>query len=243
MKKSIGFYIFIGLACALVGVCIWAWTSIEPQGPQNDPQADTPETALLPQNQENEAVASKQATHADVEIIDTTQDEALLDESLREGFLPTQETGELGSRNGALHTKAPMNYKPTQYERLKDSPLLIFTDDMIWQDDSGVFYAKKDAMADQAFHYQESAIALSVAPKYEKGQLTGYRLVEIPDNTLFAKLGLVSGDAILSINGTKPDMEPMALTFVNMVAGKYGKTTIEVEHRGKKRKIEIRAAE
>ena len=243
MKKSIGFYIFISLVVVLVGVCIWSYRVTHDEGGHYDIPA-TPDgyiqTQVMPDEEET---SPKPSARASVEIANSTPDDTMLEQSLEDGYMPTQETGELGSKNGALYTNYPMNYKPTKYERLPNSPLLIFTDDMIWKAEDGVFYAKKDAMADQAFHYQESAIALSVAPKYEKGQLAGYRLVEIPEGTLFAKLGLVSGDAILSINGTKPDMEPMALAFVNMVAGKQGQTTIEVEHRGNKRKIQIRAAE
>ena len=243
MKKSIGFYIFIGLTVVFVGVCIWSYV-VAHDTEKHYAIPETPEgyirTQVMPDN--DETGPSRQAK-ASVEIAETSPDKTLLNQSLEDGFTPTQETGELGSKNGALFTNYPMNYKPTKYERLANSPLLVFTDDMIWKAGDGVYYAKRDAMADQAFHYQESAIALSIAPKYEKGQLAGYRLVEIHEGTLFAKLGLVSGDAILSINGTKPDMEPMALAFVNMVAGKQGQTTIEVEHRGKKRTIQIRAAE
>ena len=244
MKKSIGFYIFIVLCCCLVGISVWAFMASDTSEFQDDLLKQTEgyiHTQSVPTDNDRTAKQPEPAK-ATLEIAEQTTNE-LFQNSLEDGFIPTQETGELGSNNGAIHTKYPLNYKPSKYERLADSPLLIFTDDMIWQGSDGIFYAKKAAMADQAYHYQESAIALSVAPKYEKGQLAGCRLVEIPDGTLFAKLGLVSGDAILSINGTKPDMEPMALAFVNMVAGKQGKTTIEVEHRGKKRQIEIRAAE
>lgn len=244
VKKSIGFYIFISLVVVLVGVCIWSYVVTHDEDVVHYDIPKTPDgyiqTQVMP---DEEKVSPKSRGGASVEVVDTALDGALLDQTLNEGYFPTQDIGELGSKNGALYTDYPMNYKPTKYERLPNSPLLIFTDDMIWKAEDGVYYAKRDAMADQAFHYQESAIALSVAPKYEKGQLAGYRLVEIPEGTLFAKLGLVSGDSILSINGTKPDMEPMALAFVNMVAGKQGRTTIEVEHRGKKSTIQIRAAE
>ncbi|MCL2325712.1 MAG: hypothetical protein FWC40_04345, partial [Proteobacteria bacterium] len=167
---------------------------------------------------------------------------ALMMEALEEGFMPTQQVGEMGSLQGVLDTIYPMVYAETKYERLPGSPLIRFTDDMIWQSGDS-YYVKRDAMEDQARHIQEASIALSVSPRIEMGQTTGYRLVEIPPDTLFSKIGMVSGDIILTINGTKPDMEPMALMFVNMVAGTHGMSTIQVEHRGVKRTLTIRASE
>lgn len=170
-------------------------------------------------------------------------DETKLLEALEEGATPTQEVGEKGSLGGVLTTDNPMVYAESKYQRLPDSPLLVFTDDMIWTDGEGKFNVKKDAMIDQAKHYQEASIALSISPRVEMEQTTGYRLVEIPENTLFSKLGMVSGDIIVSINGSMPDMEPMALAFINMVAGKQGKSTIVVEHRGQKRTLVLQAVE
>ena len=165
-------------------------------------------------------------------------------ESIKEGAVPTQEVGERGSLEGAVVTDYPMKYPETQYERLPDSPLIKFTDEMIWQDGSeNDFKVKRDAIQDQANTIQEASIALSVSPRVEMGKVLGYRLVEIPADTLFSKMGLVSGDIVLSINGRMPDMEPMALMFVNMTAGKQGASTIEVEHRGVKRTIRLRASE
>ena len=171
-------------------------------------------------------------------------DAAMMQMALMAGAEPTQKVGEHGSLNGELHTKTPMVYAETKYERLPDSPLIRFTDDMIWQDGSANdFRVLKDAVYDQAQNIMEASVALSVSPRVEYGKIQGYRLVEIPNDTLFSKLGLVSGDIVMSINGTMPDMEPMALMFVNMVAGQQGASTIEVEHRGVRRTIHLRAAE
>ena len=114
---------------------------------------------------------------------------------------------------------------------------------MIHQEGDDVYVAKRDALVDQAKHIQEASIALSVSPRVEMEKTTGYRLVEIPSRTLFSKLGMVSGDVVVSINGTLPDMEPMALMFVNMAAGKTGESTVVYEHRGVKRTIKLRASE
>lgn len=169
------------------------------------------------------------------------QDRRLFLESLEKGYVPTQETGEMGSAHGVLTPDSGMLYAPTKYERLADSPLLRFTDEMIWREGDD-YVVKRDAVRDQGLHLQEASIALSVSARIEWGQLTGYRLVEVPEGTLFSKLGIVSGDVVLSINGGKPDMEVMALMFVNMVA-KHGKSVLELEHQGQVRKIVIRAAE
>ncbi|MFA5623888.1 MAG: hypothetical protein WC966_02365 [Bradymonadales bacterium] len=170
---------------------------------------------------------------------DKWDDRQLFLESLEKGYIPTQETGELGSSHGALTPDSGMVYAESKYERLADSPLLRFTDEMIWRD-GDEFVVKRDAMHDQALHIQEASIALSVSARIEWGQLKGYRLVEVPEGTLFSKLGIVSGDVVLSINGGKPDMEVMALKFVDMVA-RRGASTVEIEHLGEVREIRIRA--
>ena len=167
-------------------------------------------------------------------------DGALLTKSLEEGYIPTQEIGELGSREGKIITSVPMVYPKTKYEYLPDSPLIKFTDDMIWQE-GDEYRVIKDAAQAQANTIQEASIALSVSEYVNNGKIDGYLLVEVPGDTLFAKLGIVSGDVILDINGGKPDMEPMALHFVNMVA-LHGSSTIKIEHAGKERTIVIRAA-
>ena len=243
MKKSIGFYIFIGLTVVFVGVCIWSYV-VAHDTEKHYAIPETPEgyirTQVMPDN--DETGPSRQAK-ASVEIAETSPDKTLLNQSLEDGFTPTQETGELGSKNGALFTNYPMNYKPTKYERLANSPLLVFTDDMIWPTGTDTYSVKKDAMRDQAKTTQEASVALSISPQVEYEKTLGYRLVEIPEGTLFSKLGMVSGDVIVSINGTIPDMEPMALMFINMVAGKRGASTIVVDHRGKKRTIQLSAVE
>ena len=170
-------------------------------------------------------------------------DDTKLVEALDSGGMPTQNLGERGSLEGALVTKSPMKLAQSSYAYLPDSPLLEFTDDMIWKEGENTYVVKKDAISIQARHIQEASVALSVSPRVEWEKTTGYRLVEIPENSLFSKLGMVSGDIVVSINGAMPDMEPMALMFVNMVAGKRGASTIVVEHRGVKRTIELRAAE
>ena len=165
---------------------------------------------------------------------------AMKDESIEFGYTPTQEVGEKGSSGGILRTNYPMKYAETKYERLPDTPLIIFTDDMIWKE-GNTFIVKKDAIHDQAVHIQEASISLSVAPRLRNGQIDGYQLVEVPKNTLFDKLGLVSGDAIVRINGGKPDMEAVALSFVNMLDIR-GMTEIEVENAGKHRIIAIKTS-
>ncbi len=228
------------LTAVLAGMIVWGVTSSETEmAKQSDDLAGT-ENYIQTQSQ----AETKRARESNQQNVKNAIDNALLEESLSEGFVPTQEIGETGSLNGALVTKDyPMHYKPSKYERLENSPLLVFTDDMIWKNDENSYVVKRDAMADQAYHYQEASIALSISPRIEKGQVSGYRFVEIPQGTLFSKLGMTSGDVLLTINGMKPDMEPMALMFVNMVAGKQGRTSIVVEHRGVKRTINIRAAE
>lgn len=246
MKKNIGFYIFFCLIIAVIGVIGWViWEMV--REPEAEPISEIPPEAvnyIRTQAPSRDAVKKADRETASLDIEPTRErDNQKLVESLEEGFIPTQEVGEMGSREGVLVTKYPMNYKPTKYERIENSPLLLFTDDMIRKTGDNTYSVKRDAIADQAYHYQEAAIALSISPRMKEGQIDGFRFVEIPDGTLFSKLGMTSGDVLLSINGTLPDMEPMALAFMTMVAGKQGKSTIVVEHKNKKRTIQIQATE
>ena len=245
MKNKRGFYVFCILLVMLGAACFWAVFSQK--------NADVP---VVSQNADDVGIVEiedvpparialmQNFKPSPVKNLNPAQfDETLMVQSLEEGSVPTQDGGEQGSLEGALATNYPMVYADSKYERLPDSPLIQFTDDMIWKDGADGFRAKKDALVDQSKHIQEASIALSVSPRVEMGKTTGYRLVEIPENTLFSKMGMVSGDIVVSINGRLPDMEPMALMFVNMAAGKQGTSTIVVDHRGVERTIHLNAAE
>ena len=240
------FYIFCGMTVILVLVSIWALVSFvstdEVTGQSEPLELDVVEADVPPASEilSKQFKPSEKPSH---KVPELKRDEAIFLESLKDGAIPTQDVGERGSLEGALATNSPMVYAPSKYERLPDSPLLIFTDDMIWKEGDDTFVAKRDALVDQSKHIQEASVALSVSPRVEMEQTTGYRLVEIPQRTLFSKLGMVSGDVVVSINGTLPDMEPMALMFVNMAAGKQGVSTLVYEHRGEKHTIKLRASE
>ncbi len=239
--KGQGFYIFCALTAVLAGAIVWGAVSVF--GSDGSVASDAaPQAQDLPAPRIS---AKPAAQRSEKSVADRSErmDDAALAESLRDGALPTQEMGEHGSLEGALVTDTPMILTQTRYNYLPDSPLLEFTDDMIWLSGANAYSAKKDALEVQARHIQEASIALSVSPRVEWEKTTGYRLVEVPEKSLFAKMGMVSGDIIVSINGALPDMEPMALMFVNMAAGKRGVSTIVVEHRGAKRTVELRAAE
>lgn len=241
-SKPRSFYFFCAMIAILVPVSIWGLVSLF-EGENVSEAPETPELDVVHADvpPASEILSRKFKPKATAGAV--RHDDTLLVESLRDGAIPTQEIGERGSSEGALATKYPMIYTDSKYERLPDSPLFIFTDDMIWKEGDDTFVAKRDALADQAKHIQEASIALSVSPRVEMEQTTGYRLVEIPQRTLFSKMGMVSGDVVVSINGTLPDMEPMALMFVNMAAGKQGVSTIVYEHRGQKHTIKLRASE
>ncbi len=241
-KRTTGFYIFCVLCAAFAGVLVWGMTSLSEEPETVESAAEEvplvkeeipPARAIL----EPERKASGDEGQA------REMSDMLLINSLRAGSTPTQDVGERGSLEGALITDTPMVFAPSKYERLPNSPLYIFTDDMVWRESEDTYRAKKDALHDQALSSQEASIALSVSPRVEMGKTTGYRFVEIPDGTLFSKLGMVSGDIVVSINGRMPDMEPMALMFVNMAAGRQGESTIVVEHRGVERTIHLKASE
>lgn len=239
--KGPGFYIVCVLSIVLVGVIVWDVAS----------SRGTEEDSGAPSVVEEREVRAEQRVPAPAPTVAVKRaapkrevmDDTKLVEALDSGGMPTQNLGERGSLEGALVTKSPMKLAQSSYAYLPDSPLLEFTDDMIWKEGENTYVVKKDAISIQARHIQEASVALSVSPRVEWEKTTGYRLVEIPENSLFSKLGMVSGDIVVSINGAMPDMEPMALMFVNMVAGKRGASTIVVEHRGVKRTIELRAAE
>lgn len=240
--KKRSFYLFCGVMAVLAGVIVWGVVSVRDPEIEDMPASrlETDEVSLdVPPAMEllgrrHEPVRQERVGHID---------ETALFESLREGAVPTQDVGEKGSLEGALITKYPLVYPETKYERLPNSPLIVFTDDMVWPTGENTYSVKKDAMRDQAKTTQEASVALSISPQVEYEKTLGYRLVEIPEGTLFSKLGMVSGDVIVSINGTIPDMEPMALMFINMVAGSQGKSTIVVDHRGHKRTIQLSAVE
>ena len=236
-----GFNIFIAVTVIAIAVTLWAVLSM-PDGDVGvqdevtavNGYADVPD--ILPASRQPEA---HHVEHSQREKMD----ESLLYAALSDGAEPTQKMGERGSLNGALYTKYPMVYADTKYERLPHSPLIRFTDDMVWQTGEDDYKVRYDAVSDQAKNIREASVALSVSPRVEYGKILGFRLVEIPDETLFSKIGLVSGDIVVSINGKMPDMEPMALMFVNMVAGRQRASAIEVEHRGVRRTIHLSAVE
>ena len=240
--KKKGFYLFCAVVVIAVGVCIYGVITLNTTEEETKPD---PIPEPIGKVDVGEVAPATQILKRQLETPDFHADEtSLYHESIEDGAVPTQEIGEKGSLEGAIFTKNALQYPETQYERLENSPLIKFTDEMIWKNGSDNAYkVKRDAMRDQAKTIQEASIALSVSPRVEMGKVLGYRLVEIPSDTLFSKLGMVSGDIVLSINGRMPDMEPMALMFVNMVAGKQGASTIEVEHRGVKRTITISAAD
>ncbi len=236
-----GFNIFIAVCVVAVVITVWAVVSmlsddveVQENAVSLNGFADVPE--IMP--------ASKQPKAHHVEHSQREKmDDSMLYAALSEGGEPTQQMGERGSLNGALFTKYPMVYADTKYERLPHSPLIRFTDDMVWKTGENDYQVRYDAVSDQAKNIREASVALSVSPRVEYGKILGYRLVEIPDETLFSKIGLVSGDIVMSINGKMPDMEPMALMFVNMTAGKQRASEIEVEHRGVRRTIHLSAVE
>ena len=243
-EKKTGFYVFCALIAVLIAFGIWAVASVyqNSENPEKVPRTlelDVVEADVPPARQ----ILEPSFHPSSVAVKPSQMDNTLEMDTLEEGATPTQDVGERGSLEGAIVTDYPMVYADSKYERLPDSPLFVFTDDMIWKDGEDGFRAKKYALSDQAKHIQEASIALSVSPRVEMGKTTGYRLVEIPEKTLFSKMGMVSGDIIVSINGTTPDMEPMALMFVNMAAGKQGQSTSVVDHRGVERTIHLRAAQ
>lgn len=224
------------VACLVVWAAVTAGRGEAPERAREIVGASSVPTESVP--------SASEQLHAQAQLKARPEvDRTVFEASLHEGAVRTQEGGERGSLNGALTTDYPMVFAPSKYRYLPQSPLIEFTDDMIWPSGEGGFMVKRDAVEAQARHIQEASIALNVSPRVEYEQTTGYRLVEIPENTLFSKMGMVSGDVIVSINGRVPDMEPMALMFVNMVAGKRGMSTIVVDHRGVERTIELRAAE
>lgn len=240
--KGSGFYIVCVLSIVLVGVIVWDVAS------SRGVEEDSGSSSVVVEERQARVEQPKSASVSKVQakrLVPKREvmDDAKLFELLEAGGVATQDSGERGSLEGALATKSPMKLAQSSYAYLPNSPLLEFTDDMIWKEGENTYVVKKDAISIQARHIQEASVALSVSPRVEWEKTTGYRLVEIPENSLFSKLGMVSGDIVVSINGAMPDMEPMALMFVNMVAGKRGASTIVVEHRGVKRTIELRAAE
>ncbi len=245
MKGKTGFYIFCALAVLLVASLCWMFMD---SGDDQNSEQNTAKTAVVAADEDvppARVLLGQDVKQVALNNPETPKafDEKLFVESLETGGVPTQDIGEKGSLEGAIATNYPMVYAPSKFDRLPDSPLIKFTDDMIHPDGKDGFLANKEALVDQAKHIQEASIALSVSPRVEMGKTTGYRLVEIPSDTLFSKMGMVSGDIIVSINGRLPDMEPMALMFVNMAAGKQGVSTIVVDHRGTERTIQLRATE
>lgn len=238
--KGKSFYVFCAMAVVVVAVVIWGIASLSGGGVSSSERVVERSEELRPSAPQVRASSERVAVAT---ALNRGMDDTKLVESLQAGALPTQEMGEHGSLEGAVVTRTPMKLTESNYRYLPDSPLLEFTDDMIWKSGEDTYTIKKDAAQIQARHIQEASIALSVSPRVEWEKTTGYRLVEIPEKSLFSKLGMVSGDIIVSINGATPDMEPMALMFVNMVAGSRGASTIVVEHRGVKRTLELRATE
>lgn len=250
-NRKPSFYFFITTILLLASFIVWWFvansrtSALNEQSSKSDILEDASAhevtASQVPALEESPATAERKAVKStQTPVQERNQD--LFDESLRQGYFPTQDIGEMGSLMGILDTNYPMVYADSKYERIEGTPLIRFTDDMIWREGE-TFVVKRDAMSDQARHIQETSIALSVAPRIEFGETTGYRVVEIPDGTLFSQLGILPGDVILTVNDSKPDTEQMALMFVNMVAGKQGKTKLTIESRGKKRTLDIRASE
>ncbi len=236
------FCIFIVVTVVAVAVCLWGLWSVHTDADEIGAAPETPVNGFVAVD--NVPAASKQAvSHHVAHKQREKMDDSMLYAALSDGAEPTQKIGERGSLNGALLTKYPMVYAETRFERLPQSPLIRFTDDMVWQDGEGNYKVLHEAVSDQAKNIWEASVALNVSPRVEYGKIEGYRLVEVPEDTLFSKIGLVSGDIVMAINGKMPDMEPMALMFVNMAAGRQRTSTVEVEHRGVRRTIHLSAVE
>ena len=236
------FCIFLAVTALAIAVCVWGVWSVHTDAEEIAAVTDAPVNGFVAVGEV--PPASKRAESHHVEHKQRERmDDAMLYAALSDGSEPTQKIGERGSLNGALLTKYPMVYAETRFERLPSSPLIRFTDDMVWQDGEGNYKVLHEAVSDQAKNIWEASVALNVSPRVEYGKIQGYRLVEIPEDTLFSKIGLVSGDIVMAINGKMPDLEPMALMFVNMAAGNQRTSTVEVEHRGVRRTIHLSAVE
>ncbi len=232
-------YILLGMLLGLVFIAIGAYLH------QADSQKKTATVKKPPTVQTDHHPASP--VKAERFSLNQAQEQdardALRVDSLRRGYVPTQEVGEVGSREGRLEMDT--KYEASKYERLEESPLLYFTDQMVQvtpYEDGRLIVAEKEALALQGKNLPECTLAMSVSMRIQRGKVTGCRLTEIPVDTLFYRMGMRSGDIVVSVNESVPDIEQACLDFV-LLALKSGSADIAYERGDKNYRVILRPSE
>jgi general secretion pathway protein C len=78
---------------------------------------------------------------------------------------------------------------------------------------------------------------IKIRPHFEKGQLDGLTITSIKPDSIFRKMGLVSGDILTSVNGEKIESINDALKFYETIKS-ASTVKVDIKRRGQMQTIE-----
>lgn len=100
----------------------------------------------------------------------------------------------------------------------------------------GVFALDRAAVDAELNNPEKIAKAAKVVPNYVDGKAAGVKLVGVRSDSVYAQLGIESGDVVSSINGTKVKNQAHAFELLQTMRGKT-EASIEIERRGQSKKL------
>ena len=100
----------------------------------------------------------------------------------------------------------------------------------------GVFQLDGEAVKAELNDTDKLARGAKVIPNYQDGQPAGIKLVGIRQSSVYAQLGIESGDVVSAINGTKVKSQAHAFELLQGLKGAKS-ASIEIERRGESRTL------
>lgn len=100
----------------------------------------------------------------------------------------------------------------------------------------GVFELNGEAVNAELDNVEKIAKAAKVVPNYVDGKSAGIKLIGVRSDSVYAQLGIESGDVVTSINGTQVKNQAHAFELMQKMRGKK-KAEIQVERRGQSKTL------
>ena len=114
------------------------------------------------------------------------------------------------------------------------------TNESVRREEGGRLVLDRRSAIAQLEHAEEAAERLGLAPLGADGDHLGLRVGRVEGGTLFEAIGLTEGDVIVSVKG-RPVRQPEDMAKFLKDLARQGKTTIEIDRRGKRETIDLRA--